>query len=149
MLKLFIIAAFVLCVQNCIAQNATETEIRKLEQQVVQAILDADTNTLKKLWAAEFMVNTPRNNVANGRDAVLFNQRSGFINYSLFERNIEAIQIEEGIVITMGNETLISKNDIPGVKAGQRVKRRFTNVWMNKKGTWQQIARHASIICAQ
>ena len=45
MLKLFIIAAFVLCVQNCIAQNATETEIRKLEQQVVQAILDADTNT--------------------------------------------------------------------------------------------------------
>ena len=48
MLKLFIIAALVLCVQNCIAQNATETEIRKLEQQVVQAILDADTNTLKK-----------------------------------------------------------------------------------------------------
>lgn len=48
----------------------------------------------------------------------------------------------------MGYETFVSRNDIPGANAGQIIKRRFTNVWMKKKGSWLQIARHASIICS-
>jgi hypothetical protein len=47
----------------------------------------------------------------------------------------------------MGMETFVSRNDIPGAKAGLPYKRRFTNIWMKKKGKWQQIGRHASIIC--
>ena len=53
----------------------------------------------------------------------------------------------KNIVITMGFEIFVSRNDLPGAKAGQAYKRRFTNIWMKKKGKWQQIARHASIIC--
>ena len=125
----------------------TEVEIRKLEQTVVMAILNADTNTLKQVWAPEFLVNNPRNDISANRNAVLQTQKSGMINYSIFERVIEQIQFQKEIVITMGHETFISRNDIPGVKAGQTYKRRFTNIWMKKKGKWQQIARHASIIC--
>ncbi len=69
------------------------------------------------------------------------------IDYSTFERVIEQMQFQKDIVITMGHETFVSKNDIPGAKAGQTYKRRFTNIWMKKKDKWQQIARHASIIC--
>jgi hypothetical protein len=47
----------------------------------------------------------------------------------------------------MGHETIVSKNDTPVAKAGQIFKRRFTNIWMKKNGKWQQIARHASVIC--
>jgi hypothetical protein len=125
----------------------TEVEIRKLEQTVVIAILNVDTNTLKQVWTPEFMVNNPRNDISVNRNAVLQTQKSGMINYNTFERVIEQMQFQKDIVITMGHEIFVSRNDIPGAKAGQAYKRRFTNIWMKKKGKWQQIARHASIIC--
>ncbi len=144
LLFFFLLSSFIGAAQK---NSKAEIEIRKLEQKIVKAILDADTNTLKQLWAPEFLVNNPRSSVTSSLDSVIALQRNSLLNYSVFERNIEAIQIQAGFVITMGNEIFVSRNDTPGVKAGQSYKRRFTNVWMKKKGKWQQIARHASIIC--
>ena len=127
--------------------SKTEIQIRLLEQTVVTAILTADTNTLKNVWAPEFLVNNPRNKITGNRDSVLISQKAGMIDYSTFERIIERIQIQKSIVTTMGYEIFVSRRDIPEAKAGQTYKRRFTNIWMKKKGRWQQIARHASIIC--
>jgi hypothetical protein len=93
------------------------------------------------------MVNNPGNDISANRDEVIQTQKSGMINYSTFERVVEQTQFPKDIVITMGYETFVSRNDIPGARAGQMYKRRFTNIWMKKKGKWQQIARHASIIC--
>ena len=134
-----------------IAQKHTmiEMEISRLEQMGVNGILEADTNLLKKLWAPEFMVNTPRNNIAKNRDAVFQNQKIGLIDYSSFERNVEEIRVHKNVVITMGNEVFVSRVDLPEAKAGVAVKRRFTNVWMKKKGDWKQVGRHASVICTQ
>ena len=134
-------------VTNAQDNAKTEAEIRKLEQTVVTAILKADTNTLKQVWAPDFLVNNPRNDITESRDSVFQIQKAGMINYSSFERTIERMQLQKNIVITMGYEIFVSRNDIPGAKAGQAYKRRFTNIWMKKKGKWQQIGRHASIIC--
>ena len=146
-----LIILFMLAMVNTltIAQpnSAIESEIRKLEQSVTTAILKSDTSAMKQYWAPEFMVNTPRNNVAPNRQAVLQIQAAGMINYSTFNKVIEQIQVQNDVAITMGYETIVSKTDIPGAKAGQSFKRRFTNVWMKKNGKWQQIARHASMIC--
>jgi hypothetical protein len=149
MIKLIISIPFMLLSFLVIGQSnvKTEAEIRRLEQVVISAIQSADTNKLKEVWAPEFLVNNPRNSISAGRAAILDLHRAGMINYSSFERNIEHIQFQKDIVITMGYETFVSRTDTPGVKAGQVYKRRFTNVWMKKKGRWQQIARHASIIC--
>jgi hypothetical protein len=138
---------FAALVTNAQDNSKTDAEIRRLEKIVVTAILNADTNTLKQVWAAEFLVNNPRNDISGNRDSVLLTQKAGLINYSSFERNIERMQFQKNIVITMGSEIFVSRNDIPGAKAGQPYKRRFTNIWMKKNGKWQQIARHASIIC--
>jgi hypothetical protein len=62
--------------------SQTEATIRSLEQQGVDSILRSGTNLLKQLWAPEFMVNNPRNDVSAGRDAVFKVQRAGLINYS-------------------------------------------------------------------
>jgi len=131
------------------AQNnsKTEAEIRALEQTGAKAILNGDTNTLKQIWAPEFLVNTPRNEITGTRDSILLIQKAGMIDYSIYEKVIERMQFQKNIVITMGHETLVSKNDTPAAKAGQVYKRRFTNIWMKKNGKWQQIARHASVIC--
>ncbi len=125
----------------------TEAEIRALEQAGAKAILHGDTNTLKQIWAPEFLVNTPRNEITGTRDSILLIQKAGMIDYSTYEKVIERMQFQKNIVITMGHETIVSRNDTPAVRAGQIYKRRFTNIWMKKNGKWQQIARHASIIC--
>ena len=149
MIKSFFLITFLTStlLTNGQTKAKTEVEIRKLEQTVVMAILKADTSTLKQVWAPEFLVNNPRNNISVNRNIVLQTQKSGMINYTTFERVIEQMQFQKDIVITMGFETFVSRNDIPGANAGQTYKRRFTNIWMKKKGKWQQIARHASIIC--
>lgn len=149
MTKFIFLIAFTIAALTTNAQDnsKTEAEIRRLEKIVVSAILNADTNTLKQVWAPEFLVNNPRNDISANRDSVLLTQKAGMINYSSFERNIERMQFQKNMVITMGYEIFISGNDIPGAKAGQAYKRRFTNIWMKKNGRWQQIARHASIIC--
>ena len=127
--------------------SKTEAEIRALEKTGVKAILNGDTNTLKQIWAPEFLVNTPRNEITGTRDSILLLQKAGMIDYSIYEKVIERMQFQKNIVITMGHETLVSRNNTPAAKAGQIYKRRFTNIWMKKNGKWQQIARHASIIC--
>jgi hypothetical protein len=149
MYKLFILLILGIITTSGIVQNQKEieSEILKLEQLVVKGILEADTSILKQVWDPEFMVNTPRNNIAINRDAVFHNQKAGLINYSSFERVVERIKVQNNVAITMGNEIFISRNDLPEAKANEPIKRRFTNVWMKKNGIWLQIARYASIIC--
>jgi hypothetical protein len=135
----------------CAAQDnkTIETTIKALEQKAVKGILQSDTALLKEVWAPEFLVNTPRNNIANGRSAVFQNQRAGLINYSAFERVVEQVLVQKDMVITMGHETYTPGQDLPEAREGQPVKRRFTNVWMRQGGQWLQVARHASIICSE
>ena len=149
MTKYLFLIAFSISTLSIFAQDnsKTEAEIRELEQTGAKAILNGDTNTLKQLWAPEFLVNTPRNEITGTRDSILLIQKAGMIDYSTYEKVIERMQFQENIVITMGHETLVSRNNTPAAKAGQIYKRRFTNIWMKKNGKWQQIARHASIIC--
>ena len=144
---LSILSTMVLTTGDINAQTSLEARIKLQEQKVVNAILQNDTNALKQLWAPEFMVTNPRNNISPDRNAVLLLQKAGMINYSIFEKVVEQVQVQNNTVISMGHETIVSRTDIPGMKAGQTYKRRFTNVWMKKKGRWQQVARHASIIC--
>ena len=145
---IFLIAFSILTISLYAQDNAKiEAEIRVLEQAGVKAILSGDTNTLKLNWAPELLVNTPRNESTGTRDSILLIQKAGMIDYSTYVKVIERIQFQENLVITMGHETLVSKNDTPAARAGQVYKRRFTNIWMKKNEKWQLIARHASIIC--
>ncbi len=149
MTKSVFLIALTISISSINAQDNSKTEatIRALEQTGAKAILNGDTNTLKQIWAPEFLVNTPRNEITGTRDSILLIQKAGMIDYSTYEKVIERIQFQKNIVITMGYETIVSKNNTPAIKAGQIYKRRFTNIWMKKNSKWQQIARHASIIC--
>ncbi len=77
MIKSFFSIAFLISTLLTNGQTTakTEVEIRKLEQTVVMAILKADSNTLKQVWAPEFLVNNPRNNISANRNAVLQTQK--------------------------------------------------------------------------
>lgn len=121
-----------------------ESEIRKLEQTEVQAVLNKDAGRLKKLWDHDYIVNNPDNKIvfatANPTDRPVM-QRSR----SSFTRDIEKILINGDIVISMGSETVVPSGDV--ANSGETVKRRYTNIWMKKDGSWKLVARHANVIC--
>ncbi|MDQ6844186.1 MAG: nuclear transport factor 2 family protein [Bacteroidota bacterium] len=121
-----------------------ETEIRRLEQTEVQAVLSKDTGTLKKLWDRDYIVNNPDNKIvfatANPADRPVM-QRSR----SSFTRDVEKILINGDIVISMGSETVVPSGD--AANSGETVKRRYTNIWMKKGDSWKLAARHANVIC--
>ncbi len=132
---------YCLCAQDLNIEN----EIRSLEQTEVQAVLNKDTATLKKLWDKDYIVNNPENRIvlakANPVDRpVLQNQRVSFT------REVEKILINGDIAISMGNETVIPAGDVPNSE--QIVKRRYTNIWMKKDGLWKLVARHANKLCS-
>jgi hypothetical protein len=132
------------------AQNANknaEAEIRKLETEQVEYLMNGKLAEMKKNWAADYTVNNPFNVV---QDAATGPIQSSVLTYSKFERNIEKILSHDSVIIVMGNELVVPKTAPEGSShdTTQPIKRRFTNVWMRKEGKWLMIARHASNICS-
>ena len=121
--------------------DTLEREIRKHDLAEANAILRGDFAALNKILAADFTVNTPGNKIAKGREAVFTLIRNGTINYSSFVREPETFLFYENTVVVMGLET------IKPTGTEQTVRRRYTNIWMKKKGKWLLTARHANIIC--
>jgi Domain of unknown function (DUF4440) len=146
-MKKLITTCLLLCVFICTySQNAAiETEIKGLEQKVVQAILQKDSAFLRKIWAPGFMVNAPVNRVVTGGQVEMV--MAGAISYTSYILEIEKILIKGDLVITMGNETVVPVMGNP--KGGQTIKRRYTQIWIKENGSWIVIARHASELCQQ
>jgi ketosteroid isomerase-like protein len=132
--------------QSAKQNNALEQEIRKLDLSAADAIQRKDVAALNKLFAEDFTVNSPRNEIVNGREEVYALIRNGVVNYSSFVREPEAILFYRNTVVVMGRET-IKLAGSNASEAGQTVLRRYTNIWVKKKGKWLLTARHASIIC--
>ena len=124
--------------------NSEEDVIRQLEEQERQAVLQQDLAALERLWAEEFIVNNPQNQISPNRDAVLALVKKGLIRYTRFERRIESIRFNADIAIVMGAETVEPVGGAP--RAGRTIERRFTNIWKKQDATWRIIARHANVI---
>lgn len=128
------------------AQAAIEKEIRILEAREVQAVLDHDVATLELLWDGGFVVNNPEGRVVMS-DSNVMNRPVMQTRRSTFTREIESIAIRGDVAISMGSETVVPYID--QVTAGDEIRRRYTNVWMLRDGSWKLIARHANRICSE
>ncbi|MDX1955788.1 MAG: nuclear transport factor 2 family protein [Chitinophagaceae bacterium] len=141
---LIVLGLFLSSKETSAQSTDSEAEIRKLEQTEVQAVLDKDTVTLKRLWDRDYVVNNPENAIVLARTnpldrPVLRNQRISFT------RVVEKVILNDQLAISMGHETVISTN--PTTQAEQIIKRRYTNIWMKKAEGWKLVARHANKIC--
>ncbi len=137
---IFVATSFVFG-QSAKRNDALEQEIRKLDLAEADAIQRNDFAALNKLLAEDFTVNNPRNEIVRGREEVFALMRNGIINYSSFVREPEAMLFYRNTVVVMGLET------IKPTGTEQIVRRRYTNIWMKKKGKWLLTARHANVIC--
>lgn len=121
-----------------------EEEIRRIDQSEAAAVLANDLAAIEKLWAEDFTVNAPNNQIARGREFILNLVKNGQLDYSSFDRKVEAVMLYPNTAIIMGEETVTPQRKAP--LAGQTVRRRITNIWMKRDGNWQLTARQATII---
>ncbi|MCM3869441.1 MAG: nuclear transport factor 2 family protein, partial [Pyrinomonadaceae bacterium] len=96
-MKSLLLATIITCIvtgslpgQSPRQNDALEQTIRKLELAESDAVLRSDLAALEKLWAEDFTVNNPNNQISRGRKEVLDRVRSGLLNYSSFVREIES-----------------------------------------------------------
>ena len=147
----YLAVLFALCPAFIFAQSSksrnetVEQAIRKLDLLEAEAILKKDFRALDELAGEDFTTNSPRNEIVKGKEALKELIRKGVVDYASFAREIETVLIHEKTVITMGRETIVMSEKSP--QKGQTIKRRYTNVWMKRKGKWLLTARHANIIC--
>ena len=126
-----------------------EQTVRDLDDQERIAVLKRDVPAIERLWSDQFAVNAPNNQVVVGRKAVLDTfVHAGIINFSTFEREIEFMRVDDNFATIMGLETVRPLTDAPraGLRAGQTVQRRFTNIWRREADTWRLFIRHANVI---
>lgn len=151
-MKLILFATIVICIaagsvlgQKAKQNDAPEQTIRKLELAESDAVVRSDVTALEKFWAEDFTVNNPQNQISRGRKEVLELVRSGRLKYSTFVREIESVGFYDDTVVVMGLERIVPSGTSPD--AGKTIRRRYTNIWMKKKGQWLLTVRHANVIC--
>jgi hypothetical protein len=126
---------------SALGQAAVIAEVTKLDNIQREALLKGDTVTMQRLFAKDFVVNTPDNKVINYRQVANL-IRNGMLDYASFERTIDKVTISGNVAVLMGQEVLRPKNK--AMNAGKTVTRRFTNVWVQTGGSWHLLARQAS-----
>lgn len=123
-------------------QSNSEAKIKQLEQQESSAIQKGDTTTLLHIWASKYVVNNPYGQIVTVRQIINL-IRSGKIDYTSMKRIVDKVTFIDNIAVSMGHEIVTPENKTSF--AGKTITRRYTNIWMKRKGSWLLVARHASI----
>jgi hypothetical protein len=125
------------------AQNVAENTIRTLDNEQKEAYVRRDTVTLLKLFSPNIIINGFANKFETLQDVLKrIRQEGNDLDY--YDRIIEKVIFANNTAIVMGSETI--KPGGTAVNAGKIVKRRFTNIWIPNKKSWQLVARQSTII---
>ena len=128
------------------SSNSAEQQVRSLSREEVEAFLRKDAAAMSRIWSDGLVVTNPLNRFVTGKQ-VLDMMNSGFLVIRSFERNIEYLREYGDTIIVAGSETVVWGGKMPN--AGKTEHLRFTAVWMNQQGRWQEVARHANIVPPQ
>ncbi len=120
-----------------------EAMLRGLNAQEVLAIQASDRKTLKKIWHDDFHVTNPFGKFLDKKQ-VLDMVEEGTLAFSSLNRNIEYIRFYDDTAVVSGSETVVWAGKMP--IAGKSSVVRFTSVWVEKGGSWEEVARHASMV---
>ena len=149
MRKILITLLSISCVINLAGQDLDiEKTIKDLDYKNASVVAKADTTGLMDLLAPEFTINRTTGSVVSGRGKILELMRQGMVSYDSFAVQTEFVLVKSPtLAISMGNEITVSggSRDLKG----QVVRRRFTHVWLEEKGKWRLLARHANNLCTQ
>jgi ketosteroid isomerase-like protein len=108
-----------------------------------RAILTRNAREFSAVFADDAVVNNPFNRIARKKDAER-NLATGLIDYTTLERSIEyAAARGDHDVVLMGEEVLTPVRKAKF--AGEKIRRRTTEVWTDVSGQWKLAIRQATI----
>ena len=108
-----------------------------------RAILTRDPKAFSAVFADDAVVNNPFNRIARKKDAER-NLATGLIDYTTLERSIEyAATRGDHDVVLMGEEVLTPVRKAKF--AGEKIRRRTTEIWTDVSGQWKLAIRQATI----
>jgi hypothetical protein len=139
----FMTFLFGLAHHDTIAQQGREAEIRRLEKMEGEAWVNKDSATLFKLFSPELVVNAPINRVVN-LEVLKMLIRSGKVNISYSEKNIQKISFIGSMAVVMGSDIVKPQGAMEN--AGKTVTRQYTDVWIMGDEGWHLTVRQATII---
>jgi len=132
--------------QGTTSNAELEAKIRALDLAHAEAIFKGDAVALDSLMDDDVVVNHPTNRIVNEKKELLALINQGVIRYTAFERRPEKFLFYPNLVVVMGDETVVPAKGAPN--EGQELRRRYTNAWMYRDGTWRLAFRHANNVCA-
>lgn len=106
-----------------------------------KAMAAHDAAGVRTVWAEDFVVNSPNNEVLKREDVIAVMERD-FLDYRDFHKHITFVGEKPEVTVVMGYDTMIP---VKGPGAGKQVMRPFTDVWAKRDPGWQLIARQATI----
>ena len=145
-LSSFLVGASASAQGNPASAQRVEKEVRQASADEVRALLAGDVKTLTRLWADDFIVTNPLNQLAN-RPQVLAMMTSGVLAFRSYDRQIEYLHAYGDVILVAGAETVVWAGAMP--LAAKVSSLRFTALWMRRSGRWQEVARHANIVGGQ
>jgi ketosteroid isomerase-like protein len=108
-----------------------------------RAILARDGKTFSSIFTEDAVINNPFNRIARKADAER-NLAIGLIDYTTLERSIEyAATRGDHDVVLMGEEALTPVGKAKF--AGEKIRRRTTEIWTDASGEWKLAIRQATI----
>ena len=123
--------------------HSVDEEIRQLNAQEVDALLNHNIKRLEYVWSNDLVVTNPLNQFVNKKNVIDL-VRSGTLAFVSYDRRIEYIRTYNDTVVVTGSEIVVWAGKMPN--AGKRSQLRFTAVWLRQDGRWQEVARHANIV---
>ena len=145
MLRRLALAGIVAVTAPAVAQLAPGVrmppEIGAAYGRLGKAMMAHDAAGVKSVWAEDFVVNSPNNEVLS-RDQVIALMAQDFLDYRDFHKHITFVGEKPEVTVIMGYDTMVP---LKGPGAGKQVMRPFTDVWAARAAGWQLIARQATI----
>jgi ketosteroid isomerase-like protein len=130
-------------------RNQVLRHIDSLIQYQEQLILKQDTTAMRAFYPDDMIITNPFGQMI-GKEKMIERVKSGIIQYSKYEKNIEHFAMEgDKVAIVVGKERVTPTLDANRADAGKPHERRFTEVWVLRSGRWQRLIRHASTFSAQ
>jgi len=118
--------------------------IRKLDEERIQAQIQADVAALDRIYADDFIGIGPSGTVRT-KPQVLADFTSNDLKFQSIATDDVRFRVYGNTVVETGRSTMVGQDKGKVVPPDNR----FTRVWVRRQGRWRLVANHYSTLIAQ
>ena len=121
-----------------------EQVIRQLDHERIQSQINADTEALERIYAADFIGVGPSGTVRS-KSQVISDFRSGELKFQAITTDEVQVRIYGSTAVETGVSTMKGQDNGKAVPGNNR----FTRVWVKQRGHWRLVLNHYSPLIIQ